>query len=877
MRSTARTYALPARLLPLLVWGLACSIEPAQATGDPLGQHHSTGTQITPANVDTLAPAWTHRNGDMAATQGQPSSVSAQSTPILLPPQAGEHLVYCTPFNRVIALDPRTGRERWTYDPQVRRTSERPYRCRGVAYAEVPQAGVGAACRHRIYTATNDRRLVALDARDGKPCDGFGARGVVTLAEHERYGLEQVSTSSPPVVANGVVVVGSSVIDFAYAEAPRGVIAAFDAVTGAPRWTFDPLQGINGTGAANAWAPLAVDAERDLVFVPTGAPSPDYYGVLREGSNGHANAVVALRLATGEVAWAFQLVHHDLWDYDTPAQPVLFEWTAPDGRRVPALAQVSKQGFVFVLDRRDGTPLLPVQERAVPASTIAGERAWPTQPFPQESLRLLPTRVTPNDAWGLTFWDRGQCRETLAGLRNEGIFTPLGEQPTLLFPGSLGGANWGGGAYSPSAQRLIVNVNAAPFVAQLIRGAGTADEAGPPGGRAEDHVRHHAGDAIHTGGGSAAVATRHPVHRAAVGQAGRGRPRAGWNRVAGAARLGARDGAVPAAVAHRLGHAQSRRRARHRRRRVLHRGDDGPAVPRVRRARRPRVVALHAAGGCDRDADELHARRTAVRARQCGRACHVQPWHGRPPDGVRARRDGLLSVPAAGTLKRPSPPKHDPPRRIPWPLLPVSRAATAHEILPDGRIHLTIRHPPLPGVTPGMLAWWYRVLPISEVEFDGALRPMYHLFHPTEHGRIWVEAPAADGQPGVGAGGVVARFEWFGPYDSEGAARVIELSPQRFVTRPQVAGIRFGEIRHEWGVSPQGATYAVDTIIGVDWPLIGPWINALLRRHLFSDGMLREWQRHQVEEVGLLPHFLPALYAQRNDRNIYRLNERGVD
>jgi hypothetical protein len=225
----------------------------------------------------------------------------------------------------------------------------------------------------------------------------------------------------------------------------------------------------------------------------------------------------------------------------------------------------------------------------------------------------------------------------------------------------------------------------------------------------------------------------------------------------------------------------------------------------------------------------------------------------------------------------PANPKHDPPRRIPWPLLPVSRAATAHEILPDGRIHLTIRHPPLPGVTPGMLAWWYRVLPISQVEFDGALRPMYHLFHPTEHGRIRVEEPAADGQPGVGAGGVVARYEWFGPYDSEGAARVIELSPQRFVSRPQFAGIRFGEVRHEWGVSPQGATYAVDTIIGVDWPLIGPWINALLRRHLFSDGMLREWQRHQVEEVGLLPHFLPALYAQRNDRNIYRLNERGAD
>jgi quinoprotein glucose dehydrogenase len=364
--------------------------------------------------------------------------------------------------------------ERWVYDPQVPRTSERPYRCRGVAYAEVLQADVAAACRHRIYTVTVDRRLIALDARNGQACAGFGNRGVVTLVEHARYGLEKVSSSSAPVVANGVVVVGSSIIDFAHAEAPRGVIAAYDAETGAPRWTFDPLAGVTGTGAGNAWAPLAVDAASDLVFVPTSAPSPDYYGGLRPGRNAHANSVVALRLATGEVAWSFQLVHHDLWDYDTPAQPVLFEWRGRDGRRVPALAQVSKQGFVFILDRRDGQPLFPVQERAVPASTIPGEAAWPTQPFPTRPPPLLPTRITPDDAWGLTFWDRGRCRDAIAGLHNEGIFTPLAERPTLLFPGSLGGANWGGGAYFPERQWLIVNVNAAPFVAQLIRGAAAA-------------------------------------------------------------------------------------------------------------------------------------------------------------------------------------------------------------------------------------------------------------------------------------------------------------------------------------------------------------------------------------------------------------------
>ena len=214
---------------------------------------------------------------------------------------------------------------------------------------------------------------------------------------------------------------------------------------------------------------------------------------------------------------------------------------------------------------------------------------------------------------------------------------------------------------------------------------------------------------------------------------------------------------------------------------------------------------------------------------------------------------------------------HDPPRHIPWSLPDATQAVTAHEVLPDGRIHLTIEHRPLPGVTPAMLAWWYRVLPLGQVEFDGAVRPLYHLFHPTEHGRIWIEEPAADGRPGVGAGGVVARFEWFGPFDSEGAARVIELSPSRFVTRPKLAGVSVGEIRHTFGASPKGALYSVDTIIGVDWPVVGPWVNSFLRRSTFSEPMLREWERHQVEEVGLLPHFLPALYAQRNDRNTYRL------
>ncbi len=835
----------------------ACIAPPADAGGDPLGWHHSPATQITPGNVKQLEPAWSHRNGDMAAAQGTPSSVSAQSTPILLPPQAGEHLVYCTPFNRVIALDPQTGRERWTYDPAVRRTSARPYRCRGVAYAQVAQESVVAACQHRLYTVTGDRRLIALDARDGKRCAGFGANGEVTLPEHDRFGLEEVGSSSPPVVANGVVVVGSSIIDFAYAEAPRGVVAAYDAVTGVPRWTFDPLQGQTDTGAANAWAPLAVDAARDLVFVPTGAPSPDYYGARRPGKNGYANSVVALQLSTGTVAWAFQLVHHDLWDYDTPAQPVLFEWRGADGRRVPALAQVSKQGFVFVLDRRDGKPLFPVEERPVPASTIPGENAWPTQPFPTQPQPLLPTRITADDAWGLTFWDRGRCRDAIDSLHNEGIFTPLAEQPTLLFPGSLGGANWGGGAYSPGTQRLIVNVNAAPFVAQL-----------QPGAVAKTRQDHPV-----AGQKTMFVTMQGTPYTLAVGPllSPLGIPCTAppWGKlVAVDLAQGRIDWEVPLGSIHEMG---------------------------------PFPLPWHVnwgtpnlGGGLVTDGGVFFIGATMDRQ---FRAFDVrdgrQLWsYELPIDAtatpmsysLRGRQYVLINAGGHAMYNRgtgdyliafalPVNPQHDPPRNIPWPLREVSKAVTAHEILPDGRIHLTIEHRPLPGVTPEMLAWWYRVLPLGKVQFDGAMRPLYHLFHPTEHGRIWVKEAAADGRPGVGAGGVVARYEWFGPYDSEGAARVIELSSRRFETRPTMAGMYFGTIRHDWGVAPQGATYTVDTVIGVDWPLVGPLVNALLRRFVFSDGMLREWTRHQVEEVGLLPNFLPALYAQRNDRNIYQLLE----
>ena len=455
---------------------------------DPLqGQHFSPETQINRANLKDLAPAWIHQSGDLASNPQSLHNSAGQSTPILLPEEAGASLVYCTPFNRVIALDPANGKVRWESDPQINRDNTRPFRCRGVSYWSLPENIAGNSCRQRIYSLTADRRLIAMDAFTGKLCPEFGNGGEVALAEHGRFKPDQVASSSPPAIANGVIVAGSSIIDFALAEAPRGVVAAFDAASGAPLWQFDPLAGIAHTGGANVWAPIAIDAERDLVFLPTSAPSPDYYGVLRPGNNQNANSVVALRLSTGEQVWSFQLSHHDLWDFDTPAQPTLFDWPGEHGP-IPALAQVTKQGFVFVLDRRNGEPLLPIEERPVATSSIPGEVTSPTQPFPIKPPPLMPTSLAADEAWGLTFWDRQQCRDKIAALNNQGLFTPPSEQPTLMFPGSMGGANWGGGAYLAEQNLLLVNVNVLPFVGQLIKSTETSSSRDHPTAGQTMHV-----------------------------------------------------------------------------------------------------------------------------------------------------------------------------------------------------------------------------------------------------------------------------------------------------------------------------------------------------------------------------------------------------
>ena len=448
--------------------------------GDALGARYSPLAEITRDNVAALRVAWTFGTGEtpQAAPTRRPTAFEA--TPILV----DGTLYLSTPLGKVFAVDPTTGVERWRFDARVNpQTPFGDFTSRGVSAWLDTAAADGAPCRRRVFLAAMDARLIALDARNGAPCVGFGEQGTVNL----RTGLSnppqsdgEYGMTSPPAVVNDVIVVGSSVADNGRTDLASGEIRAFDARTGALRWSWDPIPRVatdpawsswNGpvahaTGAANAWAPIAADPERDLVVIPTSSPSPDYYGGERLGQNLYANSIVALRASTGARVWHFQVVHHDLWDYDVQAQPSLV-MVRRDDREIPAVVQATKTGQLFVLHRETGVPLVPVEERPVPATTVAGETAWPTQPF-----SALPSfglqHVSTDDAWGLTPWDRKRCRDTIASARNDGVFTPPSLDVTMVAPSNIGGAHWGGLAFDPERQIVVVPVNRLAALVQLI-------------------------------------------------------------------------------------------------------------------------------------------------------------------------------------------------------------------------------------------------------------------------------------------------------------------------------------------------------------------------------------------------------------------------
>lgn len=447
--------------------------------GDPGATRYSAAHQIDRENVGRLGVAWVYHTGEQERRGKNFEQGASEATPIL----ADGKLLVCTPFNRLIALDPTSGKELWAFDANLSPTFWGPNQliCRGVAVWH-DRADPAGACAARVFMTTNDARLFAIDAATGKPCEGFGHDGAARWEPDVPALFEgEYQITSPPTIAGDIVMVGSAMADTLRTRSPSGRITAFDARSGAVVWNFDPIPRSaddpaaasweNGswaeTGGGEMWSVGAVDEARDLVFFPMGDATATFYGGTHKGANLYTDSVVALRVSTGKLVWQFQTVHHDIWDYDLAAQPTLVTVTR-DGHDIAGVVQATKMGYVFVLDRETGKPLFPVEERPMPASDVPGEAAWPTQPVPLAPPPLVPQRLSAEDAWGLTFLDRRACARKIAALRSEGPYTPPSLKGTILFPFTGGGVNWGGGAFVPAQGLFIVNTSRIAHVIRLI-------------------------------------------------------------------------------------------------------------------------------------------------------------------------------------------------------------------------------------------------------------------------------------------------------------------------------------------------------------------------------------------------------------------------
>ena len=465
--------------------------------GDAGGTRFSPLQQINRSNVAKLKRAWTYHMGeaDRGGNETDRHHVAPfESTPLVI----DGVLYFSTPSNRVVALDAENGKEIWQFDPQAGRAGQRQFfQHRGVAYW---QSKTGDD--RRILFGTFDGRLIALDEKTGKPCHDFGKDGTVNLRAGvaDDFPGAEYSVTSPPAIYQDLVITGAAVPEYP-SKGPSGVVRAFDVRSGKLVWTFHTIPQPGEVGhetwqesawkdrtGANVWSIMSVDTERGLIFLPVGSASYDFYGADRKGMDLFANSLVALDAATGKLRWYFQMVHHDIWDYDMPAQPALIT-VRRDGREIPAVAQVTKMGFVFILHRLTGKPLFPVEERPVPESNVPGEAAWATQPFPLKPPPLVRQTFSEADISEVTKESHGYCAELAHAAKSRGLYTPYGLELTLVMPGTLGGGNWSGTSFDKASGYLFVNANEFGAVGAMLPQADGAPEKYRRGSKDGEYAR----------------------------------------------------------------------------------------------------------------------------------------------------------------------------------------------------------------------------------------------------------------------------------------------------------------------------------------------------------------------------------------------------
>ena len=451
-------------LLRVMVIMICATLVPAQEWrhygGDPGGTKYSSLNEISRYNVQDVRPLWIFHTGDVSDGTRWPTRSAFETTPLVV----NGLMFLTTPFSRVMALDPETGKELWSFDPRLDRTeSANLFINRGLAYWS-------EGAKNRVFLGSLDGRLFSLVAETGKPDTSFGTGGWVDLRKGiaDDYPDRRIGMTSPPVVYRNLVICGSLVPD-GEPRGPSGDVRAYDATSGKLVWTFHtvPRDGEFGSdtwaqgsrakrGGLNAWAPLSLDSARGILYLPLTSPSPDFYGGERQGAGLFGDSLVAVNAATGKRLWHFQTVHHNLWDYDLPAQPTLVQ-VMKEGRLLDAVAQVTKTGFTFLFNRTTGQPVYGIEEIPVPKSEVPGEFTWPTQPRPVKPPPYARQSMTPDDLTDVTPESRAYCKELLEGAVLAPIFTPVGLKPTVLFPGTNGGANWGGASFDPATRTLYVN------------------------------------------------------------------------------------------------------------------------------------------------------------------------------------------------------------------------------------------------------------------------------------------------------------------------------------------------------------------------------------------------------------------------------------